>query len=287
MILEGVRYVRPDTAEAAVRLMEESAGKSAFLAGGTDLVLEMKRGSAAPDVLIDVARLNELLVLEEKGGYLCIGAALPFSRIASSALVQRYAPALAAAVETVGSPQIRTRGTIGGNIATGSPAGDSLPALVAHDAEIVTQGAHGASVSSFESFLEKRDKGEGRALLIREVRIPVSPHANVAGGFVKLGRRNALAIARISAALVIRSRTGSDAQDIALVLGAVGRRPVRVPLPEGAASGSEDYAVAAAQAAEQAVAKSIPGRPTAPYKMRAVKGVVLEVFEKVGNGGLA
>ncbi len=286
MIPEGIRYVRPDTAEAAVRLMEESAGKSAFLAGGTDLVLEMKRGSAAPGVVIDVARLNELLVLEEKKGYLCIGAALPFSRIASSALVRRYAPALAAAVESVGSPQIRTRGTIGGNIATGSPAADSLPALVAHDAEIVVQGAHGVSVSSFALFLEKRNMGESHGLLIREVRIPVLPDAKVAGSFVKLGRRNALAIARISAALVIRSRTESDARDIALALGAVGRQPVRVPLPESAVPGSGDYAAAAAQAAEQAVAKSIPGRPTAPYKMRAVKGVVLEVFERVRNGGL-
>ncbi len=286
MIPEGIRYVRPDTAEAAVRLMEESAGKSAFLAGGTDLVLEMKRGSSAPDVVIDVARLNELLVLEEKKGYLCIGAALPFSRIASSALVRRYAPALVAAVEAVGSPQIRTRGTIGGNIATGSPAADSLPALVAHDAEIVVQGAHGASVASFESFLEKRSMGEGSGLLIREVRIPVLPDAKVTGSFVKLGRRNALAIARISAALVIRSGTESDAKDIALVLGAVGHRPVRVPLAQTAAPGSDDYTAAAAQAAEQAVAKSIPGRPTAPYKMRAVKGVVLEVFEKVRNGGL-
>ncbi len=287
MIPEGIGYVRPDTVETAVRLMEESAGKSAFLAGGTDLVLEMKRGSAAPKAIIDVTRLEELLVLEEKKGYLCIGAALPFSRIASSATVRQYAPALAAAVETIGSPQIRVRGTIGGNIATGSPAGDSLPALVAHDAEIVVQGAHGASVSSFASFLEKRSMGENHGLLIREVRIPVSPDATVAGSFVKLGRRNALAIARISAALVIRSRAEGNMQDIALVLGAVGRRPVRVPLPERAACASEDYAALAAQAAAQAVAESIPGRPTAPYKMRAVKGIVLEVFERVRNGRLS
>jgi carbon-monoxide dehydrogenase medium subunit len=287
MIPEGIRYVRPDTAEAAVRLMEESAGKGAFLAGGTDLVLEMKRGSAAPGVLIDVARLGELLVLEEKKGYLCIGSAVPFSGIAASALVRQYAPALAAAVETVGSPQIRTRGTIGGNVATGSPAADSLPALVAHDAEIVVQAGNGASVLSFESFLEKKRMGRGRDMLIREVRIPVSPGVKVAGSFVKLGRRNALAIARISAALVIKSTADRSAEEIALVLGALGRRPVRVSLPAGGTAGSGEYAAEAAQRAEQAVAESIPGRPTAPYKMRAVKGVVLDVFERVRNGRLA
>ncbi|OPY64735.1 MAG: Nicotinate dehydrogenase FAD-subunit [Syntrophorhabdaceae bacterium PtaU1.Bin034] len=285
MIPEAIRYVRPDTIEAAVEVFEQSRGKGTFLAGGTDLVLEMKRGSAKPDVLIDVARLRELSVLEEKNGYLYLGAALSFSRIASSALVRRFAPALAAAAEDIGSPQIRARGTMGGNIATGSPAGDSLPALVAHDAEIVTEGVNGAAISSLESFLGKKSAGGNRGVLIREVRIPALPGGQVKGTFVKLGRRNALAIARISAALVIKGEAEGAMKKISLVLGAVGRQPLRVPLLEPSGSDFNALAAAAAELAEQAVAKSIPGRPTAPYKMRAVKGVVLEAFERVRNGG--
>ncbi len=285
MITGEIEYFRPATVKEAVELLVKWGERGVALAGGTDLLLAMKRGELAPDALIDVARLVELSVLVNESGWLRIGAAVPFERIASSDIVRRYAPALASSAAEIGSPQIRARGTLGGNIVTASPAGDSLPALVAHDAEVVTEDRDGQRTSPLESFLEERETGKRAGELLREVRIPVRQDEQLTGAFVKLGRRNALAIARMSAALVLRRDEHGALKGACLVLGAVAPRPLRVPVPASVVSGFDGQETILAQLAAEAVAKSIPGRPSASYKTRAVKGVVLEAFYKVKNGG--
>jgi len=249
-------------------------------------VLEMKRGQRRPSAIIDLSKAAGLRVLEATAHYLRLGAGLPFGVLASSDLVERHAPALARAASLVGSPQIRSIATLGGNIATASAAGDSLPALVAHGADLVIEDQGGERNLPVAHFLENRAAALKAGEIIREVRLPITDVPSM-GAFVKLGRRNALAIARISAALVARKGPTGALTSVRLVLGAVAPFPLRVmeaeQLIEAKGLAPETWREAA-EAASLAVARSIPGRPSAPYKMRAVKGLVLDLAEEVSRG---
>lgn len=287
MLMHGdFEYYRPETLKLAIELAVRWMDQGSFLAGGTDLVLAMKREEKTPAAIIDISRLPDLRVLEATDGYLRLGAALPFATLVGSDLVRRQAPALAQAVSEIGSPQIRSVGTLGGNIATASAAGDSLPALVAHDAEVVIEGPEGKREVSVAAFLENRAESLNVCEIIREIRVPTMD-AVCTAAFAKLGRRNALAIARISAVLAVtRSQTG-QLTAARLVLGAVAPAPLRITEAEQLleAEGLAQHVwPAMAELASAAVARSIPGRPSAPYKTRAVKSLILDVLEKVSHG---
>ena len=288
MLMHGdFEYYRPETLKLAIELAVRWMGRGSFLAGGTDLVLEMKREQKTPAAIIDISRLPDLRVLEATDGYLRLGAALPFATLVGSDLVRRHAPALAQAASEIGSPQVRSVGTLGGNIATASAAGDSLPALVAHDAAVVIEGPAGTEEVPVAAFLESRAASLKAGKIIREIRVPTTDAIRIAA-FAKLGRRNALVVARISAVLAVtRSQTGKLTA-ARLVLGAVAPAPVRVTEAERLieAEGLAQHVwQAVAELASAAVARSIPGRPSAPYKTRAVKGLILDVLEKVSRGG--
>jgi len=287
MLLHGdFEYYRPETLKLAIELAARWMDRGSLLAGGTDLVLEMKREQKTPAAIIDVSRVPDLRVLEVSDGYLRLGAALPFATLVGSDLVRRHAPALAQAASEIGSPQVRSVGTLGGNIATASAAGDSLPALVAHDAEVVIEGPVGSREVPVATFLENRAASLKAGEIIREIRVPTTDAVRTAV-FAKLGRRNALAIARISAVLAVaRSRTGALTA-ARLVLGAVAPVPVRVTEAERLieAEGLAQHVwPAVAELASATVARSIPGRPSAPYKTRAVKGLILDMLENVSGG---
>ncbi len=278
-------YIRPATLREALDLLRAHGPGLRVLAGGTDLVLDMKRGGAKPETLLDVGRLPELRVLAVEEGFLRIGAALTFSALSLSDVVRLHAPALSDAAAVVGSPQIRALATIGGNVATSSPAGDSLPPLAAQGADICLEGTAGSRSIPVSVFLAGEGLKPGE--LIREIRVPVAQGGR-RGVFVKLGRRNALAIARLSVALVAVRVGSGRLGDVRMALGTLGRAPVRVREAEALLTRSGlDKAVwlKAAEHASAAVSLSIPGRPTAPYKMRAVKGIVLEALERITNGG--
>ena len=275
-------YYRPETLQVAIELAAGWMERGSILAGGTDLVLEMKRGQITPAAIIDISRVPGLRVLEVTDGRLRLGAALPFATLAGSDLVRRHAPGLAQAASEVGSPQIRSVGTLGGNIATASAAGDSLPALVAHDAKVVIEGPAGAREVPVTGFLENRPASLKAGEIIREICVPATDGLRMAA-FAKLGRRNALAIARISAVLAVTRRLTGEPTEARLVLGAVAPVPIRVADAERLieAEGLAQHVwPAVAEFASAAVARSIPGRPSAPYKTRAVKGLVLDVLER-------
>ncbi len=278
-----LEYYRPETLEAAMELAARWADRGALLAGGTDLVVEMKRGQKNPAAIIDISRIAELHVFDANGSRLRLGAALPFAEFEDADAVLRYAPALAQAASEVGSPQIRSTATIGGNIVTASAAGDSLPALVAHDAILVLESARGRRELSVAGFLENRPASLGSGEIVTEICVPKKDKILMAA-FAKLGRRNALAIARISAALVVTlNREGRT--EARLVLGAVAAAPLRVPEAERlieAEGPVRDQWLAIAEAASAAVVRSILDRPSAPYKTQAAKGLVLDLLEKAG-----
>jgi len=197
------------------------------IAGGTDLMVAVNAGSLRPDALLDLSRVAEFATWELRNGSVRVGAGMTFARIGRG--LGAFSP-LVQAARTVGSPQIRNRGTIGGNIATASPAGDSLPVLAAYEGEVLVASARGERRLRWDEFLlgPKRT-----ALAVDELVVGVEwPLVEGPGSFAKVGTRNAMVITIASACLQLDTRE----RRVRLALGSVAPTVVRAPEAEAFAA---------------------------------------------------
>ena len=208
------------------------------LAGGTDLMVELNHGRRRPPAVIAVGRVPELRGWSvEDGGVLRVGAATTYAELMSPGPAA-WSPALAAASRTVGSPQIRNAGTIGGNLGTASPAGDTLPVLVALDAEVELASASGRRRLPVAEFLTgPKRTALAPAELIVGVRFPSLGSAG-AQEYLKVGTRNAMVIAVASCAVVVEPAHHA----VRVGLGSVGPVPLRAPAAEAWATEHVDWA---------------------------------------------
>ncbi|MFI5044111.1 MAG: FAD binding domain-containing protein, partial [Acidimicrobiales bacterium] len=195
------------------------------LAGGTDLMVEINAGHRRPTAVVSLGGLDELASWQELGGdvpppTLVLGAGLTYTALMSGRLAERL-PALAAASRTVGSPQIRNAGTLGGNLGTASPAGDTLPVLAALDATVDLVSSSGERSLPLEEFITGPKRTARRSdELISSVRFPAPDGPQQ---FLKVGTRNAMVIAAVSLAAIVDRPTRS----VRLALGAVGPTTIR------------------------------------------------------------
>jgi CO/xanthine dehydrogenase FAD-binding subunit len=194
------------------------------IAGGTDVMVELNFDKARPPAILDLTAVPELAGLERTDGTVRIGAGTPYTRVIAE--LGDALPGLAQASRTIGSPQIRNRGTIGGNLGTASPAGDALPPLLAAGAEVEVASTRGTrTIAARDFFL-----GPGRSALAPD-ELVVSITVPVAGDreqFAKIGTRNAMVIAVCSFALRIdpgRRRVGTG-------IGSAGPTPLRATAAE-------------------------------------------------------
>lgn len=202
------------------------------IAGGTDLMVELNFDRIRPDAILDLTRIPELTEWGPDNGYLRIGAGVPYARLIEE--VGDRLPGLAIASRTVGSPQIRNRGTVGGNLGTSSPAGDALPPLFASDALVEVASTAGKRTIPVSDFIT----GPKRNCLGPDELIAAF-HLPPAGGpqqFAKIGTRNAMVIAVCSLALSIwPGRRG-----VAACIGSAGPTPIRALEAEDFISGVLD-----------------------------------------------
>ena len=260
----------PVTIDAAVELLAAS-GEALVVAGGTDVMVEVneRRRPVAPTV-IALDRIAELRSWSIDGSTVTIGAGVTYSEMMVGPLAE-LVPALAEAARTVGSPQIRNAGTLGGNLGTCSPAGDALPVLSALDAVVHLASAGGRrSVDVHQLMVGPKRTSLERGELIVAVTLPV-----VAGwqGYSKVGVRNAMVIATASAAVVI----DRESRRVRIALGSVGPTVLRCQeaeqiLDAGLAAGSVDRdlierGVSAVRAASSPIDDH---RSTADYRRHAV-----------------
>jgi CO/xanthine dehydrogenase FAD-binding subunit len=191
------------------------------IAGGTDLMVEINFDRRRPEILIDVSRLPELRRWRRENGTCFLGAGVTYTTVVRD--LQMFAP-LVQASRTVGSPQIRNRGTIGGNLGTASPAGDTLPVLAAYDAEVVLIRAGGRLRSlPWHRFMIGPKK---TAIEAPELILGTRWHvASGPGSFSKVGPRNAMVIAVASLCLQI----DEPGRSIRVALGSVGPTILRAP----------------------------------------------------------
>jgi CO/xanthine dehydrogenase FAD-binding subunit len=199
-----MEVVTPHTLEEALRVKADYP-EAVPIQGGTDIMVELNFDRRRPEVLLNLNEVAELRGWSRENGTLRLGSGLTYAEAMEEELAELL-PALAEASRTVGSPQIRNRGTIGGNLGTASPAGDALPPLLIEDAEVELASVRGMRSMALREFLvgPKRNAA-GPDELIVAVRITPSGAPQT---FMKVGPRNAMVIAVSSLAVVVDPRRG-------------------------------------------------------------------------------
>jgi carbon-monoxide dehydrogenase medium subunit len=273
----GFRLHRPEDVGAAIALGRHFGPEARYLAGGTDLIVQINRGRCAPADVIALDRLAEMSGIDERPDRVEIGALTTMKTIEGDARFAGPLGALAEAARVVGGHQIRNIATIGGNIANASPAADLLPVLLVLDAEVELVGPEGARRIPLDRFL----RGPGvTALEPGELlqRVTFSrPSANAATAFVKAGRRRAMEISIVCIAALLELDEYGRCRDARIALGAVGPTAMRATPAEAMLCGGEPSAAAwraAGAAAAEHCAPIGDVRASAWYRRRLVAALV-------------
>lgn len=270
-----VEYLRPLSLEEAVDFLSDHGPETKPLAGGTDLLIDMRSGKLKARYIMDVARIPELsgITVTEEG--LSIGAGATITEIALSETVKRLAPVLRKACLTFGSPQIRNTATIGGNIANASPSADTFPPLIVHETVAVVAGPAGRRrIPVEESTAGPYKSNIGPDELL--VRFILKPAEGKWCEFLKIGRRKALAIARVSMAVVAEKDARGAISFIRFCLGSSTPVPCRIMEVENFLAGKIPDEAVLSEGGRLAAEKMIEisgRRPTTVYKEQAVKGL--------------
>ena len=220
-------YFQPENLQKALEIKAEYGDQIKVAAGSTDLLVANYEKLHEIEYWLDLIKLDKLKEIEVKDNKLYIGAMVTHLDLMNSDLIKEKLPVLAAAAEDVGSPQIRSRGTIGGNICTSSPAGDLLAPLLSYEASFKLQTETGERIVKAEDFFTgpKRNLMEADELLT-EIIIPLTENERK-GAWVKVGRRKALVISTLTLSVVLEFE-GEKIVKAGVAMGSVAPTPVRL-----------------------------------------------------------
>ncbi len=281
------QYYSVTTVEEAVELLARFQDRARIIAGGTDLLIELDRKQRQPlEALIDISRISDLDTVTLEGGLLRLGARATHNQIVGSQHAREFAMPLVQACWEVGAPQIRNRGTVAGNLITGSPANDTITPLMALHASVTLRSAHGERIVPLREFYTglRRTVMQSDEMLT-SVNIPVM-QPNQRGIFLKLGLRRAQAIAVVNIACVLTFE--SDViTDAVLTLGSVAPTIIRVTEAEQFLTGKSLTPGIIAEAA--VVTAAIPQpitdvRSSADYRSEMIKVLVSRTLRALAKG---
>ncbi|MCZ7662890.1 MAG: xanthine dehydrogenase family protein subunit M [Thermoleophilia bacterium] len=268
-------YVRVSDIDETLEVLSSHDGRARVIAGGTDLMLGLRFGREHARVLVDISDVAELRYIRRTDGQIAVGPVTTHAELAASPLVRQAATALAAAAASVGSPQIRNVGTVGGNIVNALPAADTAVALLALDAQIEITDQTGMRTSELIDLYV----GVGQSTLdpSREILTGIRFQAPTCSSFQRLARRKAFALPVLNAAVALWLDEGGLCRGARVCVAPVGPKPWRALGAEEALKGrplTEETILAAGQAAtEEAVCRdSIRG--CSEYREAMVKVLV-------------
>jgi len=266
--MRDVTYLRPRDLKDAVQVYRTTPG-CRLLAGGTDLMVMLHARTLRPEprAVIDLWSLPELKGIRRVDDMLEIGAAESYTGIIRSALAQQHVPALVAAARTIGAAQIQNRGTLGGNLANASPAGDTLPVLLAYDAVVVTD-RRAIPVDRF--FTGYRKTALQADELITAVRLPLGRQVV----FHKVGTRAAQAISKVVMAVC--------REPARVAIGSVAEIPLRATRAEAALANGDAAGAVAAVAGDIRPIDDV--RSTAVYRRAVTQNVLAELLDAFARG---
>jgi len=276
----SISHHAPTTLNALCACLAENTEGLSVLGGGTDLTIALRVGNKRPRTILRLENLPEAQGIRRVGESLEIGSAVTMCELAGDPELTGAYAALAHAAGEVGSEQIRSTATLGGNIANAAPGADTLPPLLLLGAEVLLASPTGVRWCSLESILPG---GVGLSLseAIVSIRLPAQS-AGWVSAFHKLGSRKMVTISRLSLALGFRLE-GNIICDCRAYAGAVGLRPLEVEAAQNLNGLTPDESAAGrlGEALQEFVQQTIPGRASMPYKSWAAKAVAADVMEKL------
>ncbi len=274
--MTATAFVAPTSIHDAVAALAAAQGEARILAGGTDLLVQMRTGRAKPQTIVDIKKIPEARDITEKDGTLFIGAAVCGAVLSRHERVRSLWPGLAEAMDLIGSQQIQGRASPGGNLCNASPAADCVPALIATGAVAIVVGPSGAREVSVEEVVT----GPGRTVLSSDefllcFKLPV-PAPRTGDAYLRLTPRTEMDIAIVGAAASVTLDAAGTCTHARIALGAVAPTPVLVIEAAKAVIGTklDDAALAPLEAAARAACNPIDDkRGTIAYRTK-VAGVL-------------
>ena len=264
--LPQFKYYKPQALDEALKLLNE-LDEAKVIAGGTDLLIDMRIGRYRPKNIIDINDLNELKYIVDDGNWIRIGALTRLQELIDSEIVREKLPILYEAVYHMASWQIRNMATIGGNLCNASPAADTAPPLMVLEAKLRVINIEGErTIDIREFFLGPRKTVLKRNELLKEIIVPV--YKDYGYSYMKLGRRNSFTLSIVSVASLLKVEDNVFS-DVRIALNSIAPTPIRAFSVEKYLVGRK-VAIDSIKAASKLVAKDISPitdiRATAEYR---------------------
>jgi len=283
--MSEMRYEAPESVSAAVSLLSGSGGSGRVLAGGTDLLVQLRAEMVEPGLIVDVKGIPEMRSISSEGGGFRIGAAVTGAELGEHAEVPKVWPGIVEAFELIGSTQIQGRCTMGGNLCNASPAADSVPALIAADAMVTIAGPDGereVPVADVATGPGQTSLAPGE--LVVSFYLPPRP-AHSSDAYLRFIPRTEMDIAVVGSGVSLTFDDGGVCTAARVALGAVAARALLVPAAAEALIGTklEDAALDAAAAAASAACSPIDDkRGTIAFRIE-VAGVLTRRAAKIAQ----
>jgi len=223
------QYFAPQKIEKALEILARYGKEIKVIAGGTDLLIQYYDRLYEVNGWLDLKNIEKLKEIKIRQNQMEIGAMVTHTQLEKSGDIQKYFPVLSKAAADIGSPQIRNRGTIGGNIVNASPAGDLLAPLIAYDAQFRLFSKQGEKmVPAEEFFIGPKKTILKSAQLLTQIILPL-PSGMTYSSWIKIGKRKALIIATITLALVVEmAENNKTVKDAKACLGSVAPTPIEI-----------------------------------------------------------
>lgn len=266
--------------DEALNILEIKKSRAKVIAGGTDLIVEMKNNKFDKEILIDISDIKELKIIKEEGNIIKIGACTTFNDIINCDIISSNLYGLKKSSSLVGSPQIRSRATIGGNICNASPSADLIPPLLALDAIVCIQNKNYKRKAYLKDILLDKNHID---LYTNEILTYIEfekPKKNQVLSFIKLGFRKSLSISKISSSVLLEIEENKF-KNINIALGALNKTGIREYEVEKYLTGKtvEDENInKALDMLQDNVSENLKNRSSGEFKSQAVKGVVKEAI---------
>jgi carbon-monoxide dehydrogenase medium subunit len=276
--MREMRYEAPRTLAATIALLSNANGRAQLMAGGTDLLLQIRAGRVEPELLIDLKHIPEMTSIVAENGAFRIGAAVSAVEIVEHEALAEAWPGVMDGVKLIGSTQVKGRATLGGNLCNASPAADSVPPLIAAAARVSIVGLRGTREAAVEDVVT----GPGKTALAHDELVtsvllpPRPPHSGSA--YLRFTPRTEMDIAVVGAAVNLALDNNDVCTHARVSLGAVAERALLVPEAAAAIIGSkvDDSALARLAAAASAACRPIDDkRGTKDFRIK-VAGVMAQ-----------
>jgi len=267
------------TLKEALNVMSEK--KHWMISGGTDVIVQLRKEKYHKE-LLDISQIKELKKIEQVDNNIVIGATSTFSSLINNELIQKYYPLFIDGIKLIGSTQIRSRATIGGNLANSAPCADSVPSLFVYDASVKIESATSSKIVKLSDFIlgsYKNILGENE--ILTQIILPIPKNKKYYRYFFKLGRRNALNITRMSVAAMISFNEDSTVDEAYIMPGSVFAKFQRLINIEEFLIGKEfttELIEEVISLINQKLEDEIGGRWSSPYKIPVFKNMLRDAL---------